>query len=294
LEKRSVEVLKSLIIPSDGVQSPDVLGEMNEKLKQFVSESVESVQKELADDYVDLKSLTSVNSRFYRTVPIVRDIVQKAKEAQLQTTYTYVTAEVDGAFIVDTSIFAGYYPELPPKQKRPTHEHYQGPRSVTYTTGAMRTKLVKEDIDSLSTPAFSMMNPVYEQSVSNYLYDEWVKVIPSLTGDIPRLCRLAVDAEVDNSNQMSEASFKMNKQNRLRREYEKNAGTFTMYLWKQDLDGNSLLMNDLEHLPNRVKEHNTRRAKLHFQRKATDHQDDEIEQSRDIPWGEKKNAIDKI
>jgi hypothetical protein len=158
----------------------------------------------------------------------------------------------------------------------------------------MRTKLVKEDIDSLSTPAFSMMNPVYEQSVSNYLYDEWVKVIPSLTGDIPRLCRLAVDAEVDNSNQMSEASFKMNKQNSLRREYEKNAGTFTMYLWKQDLDGNSLLMNDLEHLPNRVKEHNTRRAKLHFQRKATDHQDDEIEQSRDIPWGEKKNAIDKI
>jgi hypothetical protein len=137
-----------------------------------------------------------MNARFYRVVPMVKKrIVQKARLARLQTMYTYYSTEIDGALFVETSVFAGFYPQLPGKRKRPTNEHFHGRREATYATRTIRTKLVKKDVEKICTPSFSMANPVFESSVVSYLYEEWVKVITALTGDIPRLCRLAVDAE---------------------------------------------------------------------------------------------------
>ena len=73
-----------------------------------------------------------------------------------------------------------------------------------------------------------------------------------------------------------------------------DAGTLVMYLWEQDLARNSLFIHDLEHLPNRVKEHNARRVKCRSNANGSDHHADLIEQSSDIPWEDRQTAIDKV
>jgi hypothetical protein len=125
------------------------------------------------------------------------------------------------------------------------------------------------------------------------MYDEWIKVLPSLSADIPRLCRLAIDAEVDNSNQLNEAAFRYWKYNTERQEAEQNPGTLTMHWWEQDMASNSMFINDLDHLKERVNEHNARRSKKRNE-PINDAVIDAMEESRDVPWGEKKDKIDCV
>jgi hypothetical protein len=216
-------------------------------------------------------------------VPLVKQIVEMARARRLLTTYTYSFIIVDNDVSVDTSVFAGYYPPLPAKNKRPTEENFRADLHITYTSQAVRTRLNKEDVYNISTPTFSMANPVLTPTVASYAYDEWVKVIQSLTGDISCLCPLAIDAEINNSNQVSKAGFKYWKYNKQRPEYQKNIGTFTMLLWEQYHASNSLFIHDLEHIQQRVNEHNARRTKR-SRTVNTDHNDDLIEQGRDIQW----------
>lgn len=91
--------------------------------------------------------------------------------------------------------------------------------------------------------------------------DEWVKVIPSLSCDIPRMARQGIEAEVDNSNGLSESGFKYWKNNEQRKTCESDPGLFLMHWYQQDQASNELFVDDLENLPVRVEEANARKQR---------------------------------
>lgn len=286
IESERILVDKSAVLSNvDSVPSEDIVADLECEIRKFVIEAVDMVQKELADDYKSLTDkISDINSRNYRSVPIVKKIVELAKERKLRTTYTMVKSKVDDNLFVETAVCCGYYPPLPDKKRRPTEDDFRTARSVTWATKTAGSKLKEEHVKGINTDAFMMPNPVLAPSVSSYIYDEWVKVIASLTCDIPRLCRQAVEAEVDNSNQVSEAGFKHMKNNSVRAEYSKNAGTFTMFLWEQDKKACSLFVNDVEHLPIRLGEHFNRRTKRYENALSQDQENDVMEESQDVPF----------
>jgi hypothetical protein len=260
----------------------------------------ESVEKEFAEEYDDLltiESIMSVNSRNYRTVPIVKRLVEEATAQNLRMSHhTYVLSgkqnnKDSDSIYVATSYICGMYPKLPAKRKKPREIDFNQSRGIVYTRKNVITKLVTNAVKEISTETFSMPNPLMAPSVAGYMYDEWVKVLPSLSADIPRFCRLAIDAEVDNSNQLNEAAFRYWKYNKERQEAELNPGTLKMHWWEQDMASNSMFVNDLDHLKERVNEHNIRRSNRRDD-PMNDAMIDAMEESRDVPWGEKKDKID--
>lgn len=97
--------------------------------------------------------------------------------------------------------------------------------------------------------------------MSTYCRTEWVKILPSLSCDIPRLCRVSVDAEGDNSNQLNEEQFGKIKHGKIRQMYEADAGLHIQRYWEQDKVLNKLWVNDLERINIIIADTNRRRQR---------------------------------
>jgi hypothetical protein len=128
------------------------------------------------------------------------------------------------------------------------------------------------------------------------MYDEWVKVLLSISCDIPRFCRQAVDAEVDNSNQMNKSGFKFWKNNKECKTHESDAGLFTHYFYEMDQRTNTLWVSDMEHLPLRINEANEWRLNRYIERhpQHNDLTSDELNESRNTPWGEQMARVYRV
>jgi hypothetical protein len=144
-------------------------------VKDFVLEYTKTIQNELADEYADFSSaftILSVNKKYYRTVQIVRRVVDSAKSRRLRVSYTYlVSANADQVFL-ETSVVCGLYPPLPRRTQKPTERDFNGTRTAVFTSKSVTSIISKEALNRISTPTFSMPNPMYAPSVCEYMYDE--------------------------------------------------------------------------------------------------------------------------
>jgi hypothetical protein len=131
-------------------------------------------------------------------------------------------------------------------------------------------------------------NPMFAPELSKYMKEEWVNIAASTNGGIPRLCNIALEAEVSNSNQLSEAKFAGGNRRALDSVCRKDPGLFIEQWWRDDVRDCELWMDNAQKIKLLVDDTNERRDKKDSrkqQRKETDVERDHEDQLEDVPFG---------
>jgi hypothetical protein len=270
--------------------------EIGVQVKAFVTSQVTQINHTMAKRYTDFAvsgSLNTIEAKRYVLVDLVDTVIQSARVLNLPMTFCYCT-KISGKYhYISTAYCYGVYPRLLKDNEKPTEELYHSPREPKTSISHAQSTILSETIaGSCNSDAIVIANPFHLPEISKYLRDEWVKILPSISCDIPRLCRVAISVEVDNSNNLNEQQFGMIKHDPVRKEYEKDAGLYIRRYWEQDKVKNSLWINDLEQINVRVDEFNRRRENREQSEPVTtlsDSQLDELNERQSIPWGESVN-----
>jgi hypothetical protein len=193
LESPTIAVEHDLIVEeSGGVNIQSRLDDISLSIAAFYRHQISVVRETLSGQYEVVErtgSIAPINADRYVVGDLVDSVIEAAREMNLRMTVSYCTNISENYHYIATAFFWGCYPRMLGKNEMPTEAHYSGPRKPR---ASVKPVLSTIPSDSVNRNVEHVPNQFFLTKMSSYCRTEWVKVLPSLSCDIPRLLRVAI------------------------------------------------------------------------------------------------------
>jgi hypothetical protein len=274
------------------------LESVGNSVSQFVQSQVARLHSTFAQQFESIKAsgnMDSINRMNYEGVHVLNSIISDADAANLNTTASYCSTRNGSVLVVETKICLGFYPSLPDETATPTFQDMDQPRRARFGIYPVRSLVPAAVVDDLSDSNETLVdNPMYSTQMAKYLTDEWCNILPSLSTGLPRMCRVALEAEVPNSNQLSEAKFAHQNRDKLRVMSSLDAGLYCLEWWDCDKKACKLWMNNAEKIrmvidgTNKRKTNKNKKKRKSAKQPMTDLDREMIVNEEIIKWGKRR------
>lgn len=243
-----------------------LMKEVGQRVQTFVVKHVALLQRKFRDDYEIIEcqaSLHSIDPRNYVGVRISDTIIEDARSEKLPMTTSFAVDRNERVLFVNTKVCHGIYTNLPDECSKPTFDEIDKERKPHFSVQSVPSSIPMAVLDTTESidGYVDIDNPMFAPELSKYMKEEWVNIAASTNGGIPRLCNIALEAEVSNSNQLSEAKFSGGNHRSLDSVCRKDPGLFIEQCWRDDVRECELWMDNAQKIELIVDETNERRDK---------------------------------
>ena len=172
------------------------------------------------------------------------------------------------------------------KHERPTPDDINAKQCPHFIFGIVSSPAFFDTLSD-SNVDIVIANPVACQSIPRYIWRTWIQILPSINADVLRICKLALEAEADNSNQHSEGGVSIMKRDMTRKMHCDDRALFVLWFWPENKFMCPIWNEQLQKIVPMKEKINARRLKQSL--KLTPFQtQDMIDNQKDVPFMKNK------